>query len=98
MADRPSTEKPQGLKGAGMTKNNKGRDPVQDAAPKTTDSRTHTAPDLLIGWFNLANPSRNRQQDRGWKLNSRVRIDPALAAQLVLLAVVFLLFVGGVAA
>lgn len=68
-------------------------------ASKTTfDSRNHTATDLLIGWFNLAKPSRNRQKKRAWKRNCRGRIDPALAAQLALLAVVFLLFVGGVSA
>mgnify|MGYP006343654089 FL=1 len=81
-----------------MTKNNKGRDPGKDATPKATDSRNHTATDLLIDWFNLAKPSRNRQQKRGWKRNSRGRIDPTMAAQLALLAVFVLLFVGGVSA
>jgi hypothetical protein len=69
-------------------------------ASKTTfDSRNHTATDQLIGWFNLAKPSRNRQQKRTWKRGCQHgRIDSALAAQLALLAVAFLLFVGGVAA
>ena len=53
---------------------------------------------LLIGWFNLSKPSRNRQQKRGWKRSPRGRIDPTMAAQLAMLAVVFLLFVGGVSA
>ena len=81
-----------------MTKNNKGRIPYKDATPKTTDSCNHTGSDPLIGWFNLAKPSRNRQKKRASKHNSRGRIDPALAAQLALLAVVFLLFVRGVSA
>ncbi len=81
-----------------MTKNNRGRAPGKDATPKTADSRNHTGTDPLIGWLNFAKPSRNRQQKRGWRRNNRGRIDPALAAQLALLAVVFLLFVGGVAA
>jgi len=72
-------------------------------ASKTTfDSRNSTKFDPLLGWHSLGESvkgSRNeRQQKRGWKRNSRGRIDPALAAQLVLLAVVFLLFVGGVTA
>jgi len=54
-----------------MTKNNKGRAPVQDATPKTTDSRNRTVTDPLIGWFNLAKPSRNRQQKRGWQRGAR---------------------------
>lgn len=71
-------------------------------ASKTTfDSRNSTKFDPLLGWHSLGESvkgSRNeRQQKCGWKRNSRGRIDP-LAAQLVLLAVVFLLFVGGVTA
>lgn len=31
------------------------------------DSHNHTKHDPLIGWFNLAKPSRNRQQKRSWK-------------------------------
>jgi hypothetical protein len=85
-----------------VTKNNKGRVPIQNPTPKTTDSRNSNATDPLLGWYSLAasvKTSRNeRQQKRAWKRNSRGRIDPALAAQLALLAVVFLLFVGGVAA
>ena len=85
-----------------MTKNNKGRAPGKDAAPKTTDSRNHTATDPLTGWYSLGasvKPSRNRQPKRSWKRGKqRGRIDAYLAAQLALLAVVFLLFFGGVAA
>ena len=76
-----------------MTKNNKGRAPNPDATPKTTDSRNHNGSDPLIGWFNLAKPSRNRQQKRS---KQRGRIDTCLAGQLALLAVIALLFVGGV--
>lgn len=54
-----------------MTKNNKGRVPNQNPTPKTTDSRNHTGTDPLIGWFNLAKPSRNRQQKRGWQRGAR---------------------------
>ncbi len=54
-----------------MTKNNKGRARNQDAVPKTADSRNHIAIDLLIGWFNLVKPSRNRQQKRGWQRGAR---------------------------
>ena len=81
-----------------MTKNNKGRAPNQDATPKTTDSRNHTGSDPLIGWFNLAKPSRNRQQKRGWKRNQRGQIDSELAGQLALLLVSLALIVAGVAA
>lgn len=78
-----------------MTKNNKGRAPGKDATPKTADSRNHTGTDPLLGWFNLAKPSRDRQQKRGWKRNNRGRIDPLLAVHLGLLALVALLIVGG---
>jgi hypothetical protein len=54
-----------------MSQNNKGRAPVQDATPKTTDSFNCTASDPLIAWFNLAKPSRNRQQKRGWQKGGR---------------------------
>ena len=54
-----------------MTKNNKGRAPNQDATPKTIDSHNHTGTDPLIDWFNLAKPSRNRQQKRGWQRGAR---------------------------
>ena len=54
-----------------MTKNNKGRVPIQNPTPKTTDSHTPTGTDPLIGWFNLAKPSRNRQQKRGWQRGAR---------------------------
>ena len=68
-------------------------------ASKTTfDRRNDTKADPLIDWFNLAKPSRNRQQKRGWKRSPRGRIDPTMAAQLALLAVFVLLFVGGVSA
>lgn len=65
------------------------------AASKTTfDSRNHTSTDPLIGWFNLAKPSRNRQQKRGWKRNSRGRIDSTMAANIALLAIAALLILG----
>ena len=54
-----------------MTKNNKGRVPDQDATPKPTDSRDHSGIDPLKGWFDLAKPSRNRQQKRGWQRGAR---------------------------
>lgn len=68
-------------------------------ASKTTfDSCNHTGSDPLIGWFNLAKPSRNRQQKRGWKRNQRGLIDSELAGQLALLLVLLALIVAGVAA
>jgi hypothetical protein len=30
-----------------------------------------TSTDPLIGWFNLAKPSRTRQQKRGWQRGAR---------------------------
>lgn len=54
-----------------MTKNNKGRAPGKDATQSTSNSHNHTALDPLIGWFNLAKPSRNRQQKRGWQKGAR---------------------------
>lgn len=50
-----------------MTKNNKGRDGGDRTTLKNTHSRNHTATDPLTGWFDLAKPSRNRQQKRSWK-------------------------------
>ena len=81
-----------------MTKNNKGRVPNQNPTPKTTDSPNHTGSDPLIGWFNIAKPSRSRQQKRGWKRNQRGQIDYALAGQLTLLLVILALILVGVAA
>ena len=41
-------------------------------ASKTAfDSCNHTKTDPLIGWFNLAKPSRNRQPKRGWQRGAR---------------------------
>ena len=54
-----------------MTKNNKGRAPDQNATPKAADSLERTVTDPLIAWFNLAKPSRNRQQKRGWQRGAR---------------------------
>lgn len=68
------------------------------ALKNTFDSHNHTVTDSLIGWFNLAKPSRNRQQKRGWKRNQRGQIDSALAGQLALLLVLLALILAGVAA
>lgn len=54
-----------------MTKNNKGRRGGDRPTPKTTDTRDHTGADPLIGRFNLAKPSSNRQQKRGWQRGRR---------------------------
>jgi hypothetical protein len=51
--------------------NKKSRTPGKDATPKPADSRNYTGTDPLIGWFNLAKPSRNRQQKRGWQRRAR---------------------------
>ncbi len=51
-----------------MTDKKKPRMAGTGTASKTTfDSRNHTAPDPLIGWFKLAKPSRNRLQKRTWQ-------------------------------
>jgi hypothetical protein len=55
-------------------KNNKPRNGGNRAGQKATtktDTPDHTATDPLIGWFNLAKPSRNRQQKRGWQRGAR---------------------------
>lgn len=82
-----------------MTNKKKPHTAGTGTASKTTfDSRNHTRGDPLIGWFNLAKPSRNRQQKRGWKRNQRGQIDSALAGQLALLLVLLALIVAGAAA
>lgn len=51
-----------------MTTKTKGRDRLHGGATqKTSYSRNHTATDPLLDWFDLAKPSRNRQQKRGWQ-------------------------------
>jgi hypothetical protein len=40
---------------------------TRTASTTALDSRNHTKTDPLIGWFNLAKPSRDRQQKRGWQ-------------------------------
>lgn len=68
---------------------------VTGTASKTTfDKRNHTGVDPLLGWHELAKPSRNRQQKTGWKHRSRGRIDPTMAAEIVLLAIAALLILG----
>ena len=82
-----------------MTNKKKPHTAGTGTASKTTfDSRNHTGSDSLTGWFNLAKPSRNRQQKRGWKRNQRGQIDSALAGQLALLLVLLALILAGVAA
>ena len=71
---------------------------TRTASKTAFDSRNHTGSDPLIGWFNLAKPSRNRQTKRGWKRNQRGQIDSAVAGQLALLLVLLGLIVAGVAA
>ena len=51
--------------------NKKSRAPGKDATPKPADSHKHNATDPLIGWFNLAKPSRDHQQKRGWQREVR---------------------------
>lgn len=46
--------------------NKKSRAHGKDANPKPADSQNHNAIDPLIDWFNLAKPSRDRQQKREW--------------------------------
>ena len=55
-----------------MTDKKKPHTASTGTASKTTfDSRNNTGTDPLIGWFNLAKPSRNRQQKRGWQKGRR---------------------------
>lgn len=69
------------------------------ASNRAINSRHDTGSDPLQGWYSLGasvKPSRNdRQPKRGWKRNSRGRIDPLLAVHLGILALVALLIVGG---
>lgn len=44
---------------------------TRTASSSAIDSHNHTGTDPLIGWFNLAKPSRNRQQKRGWQRGRR---------------------------
>jgi hypothetical protein len=55
-----------------------------------------TASDPLKGWFDLAKPTRERQQKSAWKRSKqRGRIDAYLAAHLAMLFTIGLLIVGG---
>ena len=55
-----------------MTSKAKGRDRLHGGAnQKTSDSRNDSGFDPLLDWFNLAKPSRNRQQKRGWQKGAR---------------------------
>ena len=81
------------------TKKKAARAGTRTASNTAFDSRNHTGSDPLIGWFNLAKPSRNRQPKRSWKRGKqRGRIDAFLAAQLALFIVLLVLIVGGVTA
>ncbi len=62
------------------------------------DSRTHTGSDPLIGWFNIAKPSRSRHRKRRGKRTHPGQLAYALAGQLTLLLVILALILVGVAA
>ena len=81
-----------------MTKNNKGRNGGDRPTPKTSANHDSTGNDSLIGWFNLAKPSRNRQMKRGWKRDQRGAIDMTLAGHLALLLVLLALIAAEVMA
>lgn len=67
------------------------------ASNNTIDKPHSTKADPLLGWFNLAKPSRAPQPKKSWKRGKqRGRIDAFLAAQLALLIVLVVLTVGGV--
>ena len=73
---------------------------TDQSAPRNQSitERHSTAPDPLKGWFDLAKPSRSRQQKRSWKrCNQRGCIDASLLAQLAPLAAITVLIVGGLA-
>ena len=82
-----------------MTAKGKAEQVATRPASNTAFTERHsTAPDPLQGWFNLAKPSRNRQQKRSWKRGKQQgRIDPFLLAELALMAVIVLLIAGGLA-
>jgi hypothetical protein len=70
------------------------------AASKTTlDSRHDTKAEGLAGWYSLGagvKPSRTeRTPKKSWRRKNQGRIDPILAAQLCVLAVIGLLIFGG---
>jgi hypothetical protein len=74
-----------------MERNNKAaRLDTGTASNTANDSRHSTKTDPLTGWYSLGagvKPSRSeRTPKRGWKRNSRGRIDPLLALYLGLLA------------
>ena len=55
-----------------MPKRDKGRRGAANVGADQTKSETkHTTPDPLVGWFNLAKPSRARQQKRGWQKGAK---------------------------
>lgn len=55
-----------------MTNNKKAARAGTPTASNTAFGRhNHTKNDLLIVWFYLAKPSRNRQQMRGWQKGAR---------------------------
>lgn len=81
-----------------IAKGKAGRGATRPASKTAFTERNSTAPDPLIGWFDLAKPSRNRQQKRTWKRgNQRGRIDAHLVAHLALFFILALLIVGGLA-
>ena len=69
------------------------------ASNTANDSRHSTKTDPLIGWYSLGTgvkPSRTeRTPKRGWKRNSRGRIDPLLAMHVALMVLAALMIVGG---
>jgi hypothetical protein len=82
-----------------MTDNKKPHTAGTGTASKTAFNDPHSTKDPLTGWYSLGpivKPSRNdRTPKRGWKRNSRGRIDPLLAVHIGLLALAALLIVGG---
>lgn len=81
-----------------MTTKTKGRNGANRATQDNQNTeRNSTSPDPLFGWFDLAKPSRNRQQKILWKRgNQRGHIDAWMAGHLVMLAVIIMLIVSGV--
>ena len=61
------------------------------ASNNAITDRNHTALDPLKGWFDLAKPSRERQQKKAWKRGKqRGRIDGVLLANVLIVVVVAL--------
>lgn len=65
---------------------------TRTASNTALDTRNHTESDPLMGWFNLAKPSRDRQQKKSWKRKQRGQVCLPMVANLLLTAAALVLF------